>query len=289
MPFNAHLPCVKDYIGIEQERLRGSSQSACRRSTLVKLTKTIHTSGTPKSREPPRLTHLTSDGSAHMVDVGHKKSTLRSATAASTLLFSDPVTFEALSTASVQKGDAIAVARIAGIQAAKKTADLIPLAHPGLGITKVVVDINAFAPPSDLPDHVDTDNLSGNGNHGGVQITATVDCDGKTGVEMEALTAATVASLTMYDMLKGVDKGMQITGARVIAKRGGASGSWRWSEETGKVVKVSDSVPATPVQPETTTPSDDESAQTVFDAEWRTFSNAFNNDDTNSAHEKRNP
>lgn len=126
----------------------------------------------------------------------------------------------------------MAVGRIAGIQAAKKTSDLIPLAHPGLGITGVVVEIEPF-----VTSNKDIHSVGLTRDYGGIKIKARVDCEGKTGVEMEALTAASVAGLTMYDMLKGIDKGMMLTQTRVIEKMGGKSGGWRWDEEKGAVVK----------------------------------------------------
>jgi molybdenum cofactor biosynthesis enzyme len=190
--------------------------------------------------EVTTLTHLTADGEAHMVSIAQKKPTARSATATSLLLFSHDGTYSVLFASRLQKGDALAVARIAGIQAAKKTSDLIPLAHPGLDITGVTVHLEPFMGdnvPYPLSEafriegkkpHVaaDVETL-----HGGVLVTATVACEGKTGVEMEAITAASVAGLTMYDMLKGVDKCMVLTSTRVTAKSGGKSGDWEWDHK----------------------------------------------------------
>ena len=149
-----------------------------------------------------------------MVSIANKTATHRTAVATSTIHFSNPTTYSALSSALLQKGDALAVARIAGISAAKKTADLIPLAHPGLGITGVNVDIVLLPATQDGP--------------GGVKITASVSCFAPTGVEMEALTAATVAGLTIYDMCKAVDKGMLMDSVRVLEKKGGKGGDWVW-------------------------------------------------------------
>ena len=157
-----------------------------------------------------------------MISIASKIATHRTAVATSTIHFSNPSTYSALSSASLQKGDALAVARVAGISAAKKTADLIPLAHPGLGITGISVDIGLLAPEED--------------SQGGASITASVSCFAPTGVEMEALTAATVAGLTIYDMCKAVDKGMLMDSVRVVEKKGGKSGDWVW--EGG--VKVED-------------------------------------------------
>ena len=152
------------------------------------------------------LTHFDASGAAHMVDVSAKAVTSRTATAAGHIKMS-PQTFDIISKGSAKKGDVLGVARLAGIMGAKKTPDLIPLCHP-LSITKVSVDL--ILNP-DLP---------------GVSIEATVKTSGQTGVEMEALTAASVAALTVYDMSKAVDKAMEIGGTRVILKDGGKSGRY---------------------------------------------------------------
>jgi len=150
------------------------------------------------------LTHLDSSGSAHMVDVGAKQVTHRVAVAEATIHMK-PETLAMIVEGRAPKGDVFAVARIAGIQAAKRTADLIPLCHP-IPITKVTVDLE----PGDACVHV----------------TATCATDGKTGIEMEALTAAATAALALYDMCKAVDRGMEIAGVRLLEKSGGASGDW---------------------------------------------------------------
>ena len=209
-----------------------SSASTSAKSSASGLRKHSHPPTAPSNLT---LTHLNAAGEAHMVSIAHKKSTSRSATAISTVLFSESSTFDTLSAARLKKGDALAVARIAGIQAAKKTADLIPLAHPSLNITAISIDLEPFGAEDHLLNHIDQ-----SAAHGGVKVTAKVDCEGKTGVEMEALTAAQVAGLTIYDMLKGIDKGMVLTGGRVVAKSGGKSGDWRWSEEDGRVIRASD-------------------------------------------------
>lgn len=150
------------------------------------------------------LTHLDSSGSAHMVDVGAKQITHRLAVAEATIHMK-PETLAMIVEGRAPKGDVFAVARIAGIQAAKRTADLIPLCHP-IPITKVAVDLE----PGDACVH----------------ITATCATDGKTGIEMEALTAAATAALALYDMCKAVDRGMEIAAVRLLQKSGGASGDW---------------------------------------------------------------
>ncbi|WP_299741847.1 cyclic pyranopterin monophosphate synthase MoaC [uncultured Tateyamaria sp.] len=152
------------------------------------------------------LTHFDDQGAAHMVDVSDKDVTDRIAVA-ETWVKMKPETFDIITEGRAKKGDVIGVARLAGIMGAKRTADLIPLCHP-LPITKVAVDLT---PDADLP---------------GLRITATVKTTGQTGVEMEALTAASTAALTVYDMAKAVDKGMEIGGLRVVLKDGGKSGRY---------------------------------------------------------------
>ena len=157
------------------------------------------------------LTHLRGDGTAHMVDVSAKQVTARSATARGRVLLS-PTAVSALRAGgdAVPKGDAIGVARIAGIQAAKRTPDLVPLCHP-LAVHGVEVDLEV------LDD--------------GVEISATVRTADRTGVEMEALTCVSVASLTLIDMIKAVDKLAVITDVRVTAKSGGRSGDWTRADD----------------------------------------------------------
>ncbi|MCL7465707.1 cyclic pyranopterin monophosphate synthase MoaC [Phaeovulum sp. NW3] len=152
------------------------------------------------------LTHFDDQGQAHMVDVSAKAVTKRSATAEGAVVM-QPETLAHVLAGSAKKGDVLGIARVAGIMAAKRTADLIPLCHP-LPITKVSLDL---VPDTALP---------------GVRITATVKTTGQTGVEMEALTAVSVAALTVYDMLKAVEKSMRIEGIRVTLKEGGKSGRY---------------------------------------------------------------
>ena len=151
-----------------------------------------------------RLTHVREDGSAHMVDVTDKAVTSREASARAELI-TRPDVIDLLTSGGLPKGDALAVARIAGIMAAKRTPELVPLCHP-LPLSKVTVDLT---PGEDR-----------------VVITATVKTRGVTGVEMEALTAASVAALSLYDMIKAVDKAARITDLQVVAKSGGKSGDW---------------------------------------------------------------
>ncbi|PWG16384.1 cyclic pyranopterin monophosphate synthase MoaC [Salibaculum griseiflavum] len=151
-----------------------------------------------------KLSHFDAEGQAHMVDVSTKPQTPRIATAEGHVRMS-PDTLAHVTAGTAKKGDVLGIARIAGIQGAKKTADLIPLCHP-LPVTKVALNLT---PDDTLP---------------GVRITATVKTTGQTGVEMEALTAVSTAALTVYDMLKAVQKDMEIGGIRVTLKDGGKSG-----------------------------------------------------------------
>ncbi|MEQ1641251.1 MAG: cyclic pyranopterin monophosphate synthase MoaC [Novosphingobium sp.] len=151
------------------------------------------------------LTHLDAQGKARMVDVGGKAETQRVAIAEGRIAMS-PEALAAIRDGAVPKGDVLAAARIAGIMAAKKTAELIPLCHP-LALDTVMVDFAI--------------------DDGTVKVTTSASLAGRTGVEMEALTACSVALLTVYDMAKALDKGMVISGLRLIEKRGGKSGDWR--------------------------------------------------------------
>jgi cyclic pyranopterin phosphate synthase len=161
-----------------------------------------------------KLTHLDEQGQARMVDVGHKPDTEREAVARGEVRMR-PETLRLIREGNLPKGDVLATARVAGIMAAKRTAELIPLCHTLL-LTHVGVD---FA-------------LDEEGNR--VVITATVRCRGKTGVEMEALTAVSVAALTIYDMAKAVERGMVIGEIRLLEKRGGKSGDWSLSWPSGQ-------------------------------------------------------
>jgi len=158
-------------------------------------------------KERTGLTHLGAEGEAHMVDVGGKAETERSALAEG-LVIMQSETLAMILAGNAKKGDVLGTARIAGIMAAKRTHELIPLCHPLL-LTKVAVDIEA---DESLP---------------GLRVRALARVNGKTGVEMEALTAASVACLTIYDMAKAVDRGMTISGIRLLEKSGGRSGIYK--------------------------------------------------------------
>jgi cyclic pyranopterin phosphate synthase len=153
------------------------------------------------------LTHVDAEGRARMVDVGEKAETVRTASAEGFIRMTVE-TLDAIERNALSKGDAIAAARIAGIMAAKRTAELIPLCHP-IALTDVGVDLEA---DRSLP---------------GVRVTGWASTRGRTGVEMEALAAVTVALLTIYDMAKALDRGMEISGVHVTEKRGGRSGDWK--------------------------------------------------------------
>jgi cyclic pyranopterin phosphate synthase len=155
----------------------------------------------------PTLTHIGASGEAHMVDVREKAETARKAVAEGAVTMR-PETLRMIMDGNARKGDVLGTARIAGIMAAKKTHELIPLCHPLL-LTRVTVDIE--------PDHALP----------GLRVTASAEVSGKTGVEMEALTAASVACLTIYDMAKAVDRGMVIGDIRLLEKSGGKSGDYR--------------------------------------------------------------
>jgi len=158
-------------------------------------------------RLAPQLTHFDRKGSAHMVDVGAKGETHRVAVASGRIAMR-PATFRMVVEGGAKKGDVLGVARIAAIGAAKRVAELIPLAHP-IALTRVAADFRFDAARSEIT------------------VLATVECRGRTGVEMEALTAAAIGLLTIYDMVKAVDRGMVIRKLRLEEKRGGKSGHFR--------------------------------------------------------------
>lgn len=169
-----------------------------------------------QQRDGKQLTHVSVSGSAHMVSISDKIPSKRVAKAVCSVRFTNKTACQLVRENQIQKGDVLGVARVAGIMAAKRTSDLIPLCHP-IALSKVTVDLKIVQgqDQDEGQDHFDR-----------VDIEATVACEGKTGVEMEALTAASTAALTIYDMCKAVDKGMIIEGLRVVLKEGGKSGRW---------------------------------------------------------------
>ncbi|TKA71070.1 hypothetical protein B0A55_07227 [Friedmanniomyces simplex] len=201
-------------------------------------TPAVATSGSSKQRtqdqtERAKLTHVTSAGEAHMVDVGAKQGTRRVAVAVAFVRFSHPEPFRLIFENSNKKGDVLGVARIAGIMAAKRTSDIIPLCHP-IAISKVEVDVRLLAPGGGQM----AETRSNNG-FGAVQLQALVESVGPTGVEMEALSAISGAALTVYDMCKAVDRSMKILSTRVVYKTGGKSGEhvaseWAISDGVGR-------------------------------------------------------
>ena len=162
----------------------------------------------------PVFSHLDDSGNARMVDVSGKEATKRRAVARATVLTTSAVA-AAITDGSMKKGDVLGVARVAGIQAAKRTSDLVPLCHP-LPITSVSVDLSVDPAPAGQP-----------AGTAAIRIEAAVETVGQTGVEMEALTAASVAALTVYDMCKSADKSMTITDVALWEKSGGRSGDYR--------------------------------------------------------------
>lgn len=168
---------------------------------LMSKLRTMHTPDTPSA-----LTHFDGQGHAHMVDVGTKAYTHRVAVAEGRIAM-QPTTLALIESGTAKKGDVLGIARLAGIMGAKKTAELIPLCHP-IALTRVAVDFEV------LP------------GQNAVRCTATAETTWPTGVEMEALTAVQVALLTIYDMCKAVDRGMEMTGVRLLEKRGGKSGDF---------------------------------------------------------------
>ena len=210
--------------------------------------------------QPSSLPHLTTDSEIHIIPISAKSPTYRTATAAGRIAFSNATPYDLIRSNSLRKGDVLAVARVAGVMAAKKTADWIPLCHSGIGIegVKVVVElvkgerIASIGLTAGLSrnkkdmresqrttgdrdksfehgelEHKTKDKEELINSCGGVRIEATVQCFGKTGVEMEAVTAVVGAALTVVDMCKGVDRGCRIEGVRVVRKEGGRSGLWK--------------------------------------------------------------
>ena len=200
----------------------------------------------------PQLPHLTATSEVHMVPIGSKTPTARRATAVGHVAFSKPATLDQVRAHALRKGDVLAVARIAGVMATKRTPDLVPLCHPSVVIEGVTVRIEPVGPEDsksapkenaqDLSkatgrDRVDEEQKRFErrlakelkkpyGRHGGVRLVVTVDCFGKTGVEMEALTGVVGAALAVVDMCKSVDRGIVAGGMKVVRKEGGRSGLW---------------------------------------------------------------
>ena len=239
---------------------------------MIKSKQTLAKMNSPSQAEvkAPTLTHLTSTGTAHMVSISSKDITKRTAIATCSVYFSNPVAATLIRSNQAKKGDVLGVARLAGIMASKRTAELIPLCHP-IAITHVSVDVDLIRGDEVLISSTEEHQVANTNARESIQwagtgqgdaycssddskpapkthfskaaqplplagektevnpsvyISATVSCEGKTGVEMEALTAASVAALTVYDMCKAVDKGMRIEGLRVVRKEGGKSGTW---------------------------------------------------------------
>lgn len=194
------------------------------------MTATGLPTGAPTSRqtdEQPAMSsefnHFDSAGQAHMVDIGAKAVTARRAVATG-LIRLQPATLERVAAGTAAKGDVLGVARIAAIQGAKRTADLIPLCHP-IALTRVTVLFELIEPESQTGPGSAASGPAGEG--AAIRCTATVECEGRTGVEMEALTAVQVGLLTIYDMCKAVDRGMVMDRIHLLEKHGGQSGNYR--------------------------------------------------------------
>jgi len=170
---------------------------------------------------PKKLTHFDARGAAVMVDVGAKGETHRVARARGRIVM-QAATLDTIARGTAKKGDVLGIARIAGIQAAKRTSDLIPLCHP-LALTKVTLDLELVRKPGPA-----------------VECTATVETVGRTGVEMEALTAVAAALLTVYDMCKAVDRGMRLEAVELLEKRGGRSGTWKREKRASSQARARD-------------------------------------------------
>ncbi|KAJ5784806.1 uncharacterized protein N7503_010018 [Penicillium pulvis] len=202
--------------GLSQARLYHTGRPSTQTEEAKPQKETKPTPRSLPNISDSELPHLTPSQTVHMTQITEKPETKRLATAACTVSFSNQKPWQILRKGEgTHKGDVYSVARIAGIMAAKRTPDIVPLCHPGIGITGVEVSVELVAPEAH-----DTQ------DHGAMQIVATVSCFGRTGVEMEAMTATMGAALTVYDMLKAVDKGMIIGAVRLIEKQGGKSGHW---------------------------------------------------------------
>ena len=198
-------------------------------------------SGVKEAPAQQELTHLNSRSEIHVVPISDKPITRRRATAVGKVSFSKPTTRQLVIKNSLRKGDVLAVARVAGIMAAKQTSNLVPLCHNGVGIEAVNIRLEVVPPLGQGPKSEQLDTTirvpfteelnrwmkTGFGSEGGVRIQVTVESEGKTGVEMEALAGVAGAALTVVDMCKSVDKGLIVEGMKVVEKEGGRSGEWK--------------------------------------------------------------
>ena len=242
-----------------KKRLSGSKQSFIpednenSESEAVNDAATEHSIRESASQKPAEtvptasLPHLTAESHVHMVSVGEKQDTARQAIAIATVAFGNPEVIRAIRGHAVKKGDVLSVARTAAIMGAKRTADIIPLCHPGLLLTNIEVDVEAVAPSNsnrnearpEMPSNLAANTLEadlwlgkrrwleeGAGLYGGVKVCAKVASYGKTGVEMEAMMAVTAGALTVYDMCKALDKNIEVGQAKIIFKAGGRSGTY---------------------------------------------------------------
>ncbi|PWY91514.1 molybdopterin cofactor [Aspergillus sclerotioniger CBS 115572] len=227
--FSGHGPTTTQASQYHSSRQHNLPSS---KSTDQHLNETKPISPSLSTASDPDLPHLNASQNVHMTKIDEKAITTRLATATCLVQFTNPRPWTLLREGRTKKGDVFSVARIAGIMAAKKTPDLIPLCHPGIGLTGVEVDVELIDPPtSSSSSSSSASEDSSVGTHGAMRVLATVSCLGRTGVEMEAMTATMGAALTVYDMLKAVDKGMVIVGVRLLEKKGGKSGHWVRDEQ----------------------------------------------------------
>ena len=234
---DASATVSSDIILADEEHMR--KMMALKGSIASEAEKTEPVNSKRPSSKARKLTHLDQQGNAHMVSIHNKDVTSRTAVAVCYVYFSNAKTPLLISHNLNRKGDVLGVARVAGIMAAKKCSEIIPLCHP-IMLSYVGLDLEVHHKPKRdwksvgegldrklLPVLQKEEQQKGKyGSFGSVAIKATVSCDGQTGVEMEALTAASTAALTVYDMCKGLDKGMKIGGLQVLRKEGGKSGTW---------------------------------------------------------------
>lgn len=212
-------------LAIQMRAYHSRSEDSSATESRSRNTNEANPTALPTASDPD-LPHLNASQNVHMTKISAKPVTERLATASCFVSFSNPRPWELLREGrGTQKGDVFSVARIAGIMAAKKTPDIIPLCHPGLGITGVEVDVKLVDP---LCSEKGAEEST---KHGAMRVIATVSCLGRTGVEMEAMTATMGAALTVYDMLKAVDKGMVVSGVQLLEKKGGKSGHWTRQDE----------------------------------------------------------
>jgi len=222
------LPSIVSYTDqarFYHQRSTDAAEAHARSSTNADRKEKAEAESALPTASDPDLPHLTPSQNVHMTHISQKTVTSRQATATGLVYFSNSRPWDLLREGQgTHKGDVYSVARIAGIMAAKRTPDVVPLCHPGIGITGVEVDVKLLEPVTEGDEKM---------KYGAMSVKATVGCLGRTGVEMEAMTATMGAALTVYDMLKAVDKGMVIGRVQLEEKKGGKSGHWVREREIG--------------------------------------------------------